>query len=83
LGQILRRVGGKLSKATAAAEIIRPSVVLMTMLRLIRIDDHPAHGIAHVILRLPRFVGVVPVRVIACRGGHAISFTKGLVSGTR
>ena len=48
--EILRRVGFELREASARAEIIRSTLVLMAVLRRMRINQHPANGISHAFL---------------------------------
>ncbi len=57
----------KLRTAATGAKIVSSSFVLMTMLRRMRIDEHPAHWIAHAIFGLIWFVIAMIVGAMARR----------------
>ncbi len=63
--EILIRVRRELALTAGAAEIINGLAQLMTMLRCLRIDGHPADWIFH---RLKNYGDMIPMRDVVAMG---------------
>ena len=64
LVEIFPRIGFELREAVSRAEIVRPALMLMAVLRCMRINQHSANGISHAFLNLEvPMLGTVVARV--------------------